>query len=229
MKTAVWTPALIAASLSVACGGSVSPVGAADSGVDSGLAHADSGEGPGVDSASGPGADSGEVMVDSSLPVSPVADSGGAPMEGGGDGGLGSCMGSSSTPCGACVTSKCSSSLSQLESDCASFVACACACPPNESGCESGCEGDITPICMTAIQSIESCETSSCESACGEAPMDAGGPTPDGGAVNCNALQACCAELPAADQGSCEQLVTTGNQMACGEALGAYTDAGLCH
>jgi hypothetical protein len=217
---------LLAASLLVACGGSVSPIGAADSGLDSGLVpHGDSGVGPGGDSGSGPGPDSGEGMGDSSVPP---ADSGSGPVEGGADGGLGNCMGAFSTPCGMCITAKCSSSFSQVESACASLLSCICACPANDPTCESGCEGDLTPTCMTAVNSLDGCESSSCAGVCGETTMDAGGPTTDGGAASCTALQACCDEVPAAEQKSCEQLVMTGNQLACSEALTAFTDAGLC-
>ena len=44
----------------------------------------------------------------------------------------------------------------------------------------------------------------------------------------CSALEACCAQISVADQGTCEAVVGEGSDSACTQALTAYSSAGAC-
>jgi hypothetical protein len=46
--------------------------------------------------------------------------------------------------------------------------------------------------------------------------------------TGCASLSTCCASVPAADQSSCDAIVSEGSDTTCSEELTAYTNAGLC-
>ena len=54
------------------------------------------------------------------------------------------------------------------------------------------------------------------------------GPLPDIGTAFCTDLAVCCGQLPAALQSNCQQIVNTGNQLACYSSLLAFQQGGLC-
>jgi hypothetical protein len=52
-------------------------------------------------------------------------------------------------------------------SDCSDYVACNCACAPNDIGCHQGCAGKISQACQNDIESAQQCQRQTCAAECG--------------------------------------------------------------
>jgi hypothetical protein len=128
---------------------------------------------------------------------------------------------------------------------CGGFIGCTTKCACGDTTCQSGCLAQLTSDCTSCSQTFSSCEMSS---GCAQ-PVCTGGSTPDapvfvfpdapqgphadappggGGAdapptgTECTMLAACCPNLPAQEQPTCNQVVALGNEQACQASFTAF-------
>lgn len=147
--------------------------------------------------------------------------------------GNGSCAGSpgasSSASCTSCLQSKCSSQVSGVQSACATFESCYCACAPNDANCKSGCEAKIDASCQSAASAATSCQQQSCAAECSSTPADAGsGGDSSSLSASCAKLSTCCTTLPSTSQTGCQSVAQSNYDQACSQYLAAMQDAGTC-
>jgi hypothetical protein len=141
--------------------------------------------------------------------------------------------------CTSCSNSKCPSQC--INSACADFFNCYCACPLNDANCYQGCFPKQTQACTECTTSISSCVQQSCASECGlgaggtggrggaggtggtggrggvggtGGPGGASGLGGTGSANSCNQLRSCCPQLPAS-QAECTQIADMGDADSC--------------
>ena len=74
---------------------------------------------------------------------------------------------SSTSPCDECTQARCETMYRSAVSDCSDYVACNCACAPNDIGCHQGCAGKISQACQNDIESAQQCQRQTCAAECG--------------------------------------------------------------
>ncbi len=160
----------------------------------------------------------------------------------GGSGGGTGCPGPGS--CAAmdqCVQAHCESKLQACASPCSAMISCENKCGCSNTSCIGNCGQQMTQACSSCYQDVTTCVQQNCANvSCGTGGTGGSGgsggsngtggtPGVDGGGATCADLAACCAQLPAADQQSCNSIVSNGNDSVCGQALSGFKAGGLCH
>jgi len=94
-----------------------------------------------------------------------------------GDASADSCKNPTATElaCGACDETMCKSDVTAAQAACASFYTCFAGCDCSSTSCIDGCAVAAPSSCQTALETLNSCQSSKCSSACSGSGKDAGG------------------------------------------------------
>ena len=138
-----------------------------------------------------------------------------------------SCQGSggaqtSNTACDQCVHAACANAAQCLQSDCSDYLACDCACQPNDSTCHTGCASKATSACHSCVVSLTQCQETSCTSEChgGSAAQGSSSSSSSGGGGSGSSSGG-------ASPGSCVPQPVRGScYLAASNACAEYTGSG---
>jgi hypothetical protein len=125
--------------------------------------------------------------------------------------------------CASCLESQCSESC--VVADCSAYFTCACACNPGDATCAQGCIGKNSQACQSCLGGIAACLLQTCGNAC------FGGFLDGGSMMHCSQLAPCCSSprFTTPQQMACAQVLVSGNDAACQQALATYSpDGGGC-